>query len=212
MPIETREGTGYLNRAGPAGPPPRAPALGGPAPITQGTAHQGRGNAALYMLDRIARQGRTAVMTREDVTPEMEPLSPSLPSGDELADSEFDDDENEDVAPDMEPFDPSIESALRATATENADGSVTISPEEGEEVVGVIEDDHGDVEVLIEDTGDVLLTAPALNMPRPPRRVARAQVEEHDDGSVTITPDAGEVLDVSEMGDGDLAVHVEEEE
>lgn len=89
---------------------------------------------------------------------------------------------------------------------------MTISPEEGEEVVGVIEDDHGDVEVLIEDTGDVLLTAPALNMPRPPRRVARAQVEEHDDGSVTITPDAGEVLDVSEMGDGDLAVHVEEEE
>jgi hypothetical protein len=210
MTIETREGTGYLNRAGPAGPPPRAPALGGTAPVTQGTAHQGRGNAALYMLDRIAAQARTAVMTREDVTPEMEPLSPSLPSGDELADSEFDDD-NEDVAPDMEPFDPSIESALRATAEENADGSVTISPEEGEEIVAVVEDDHGDVEVEIEDSADVLLTAPALNMPRPPR-LARAQVEEHDDGSVTITPDEGEVLDVSEMGDGDLAVHVEEEE
>ena len=87
---------------------------------------------------------------RQDVTPEMEPESPSLEN-----DEDFDSDENEDVEPDMEPFDATIESALagsllhvvqRYDVEVNGDGSVTITPDADE---ALVVDDLGD-EVIID--------------------------------------------------------------
>jgi len=37
------------------------------------------------------------------------------------------------------------------------ESSVTITAEEGETIVGVTEEDDGNIEVLVEDTSDVLL-------------------------------------------------------
>jgi hypothetical protein len=153
-PLSTahRGGTIYTHRAGAPvsqAPIPRdivAPPIAAPMP-----AHQGRGNAALGLADRIAAQAR-ATIAREDVTPEMEPESPSLTT--EESDEDFTD--NEDVTDDTEPFDPSIESALRVTVTGD-ESSVTITAEEGETIVAVTEDDNGNVEIEVEDTADLLL-------------------------------------------------------
>ena len=154
MTTAHRGGDLYTTRAGwptISSHPPRVvpPPFAAPA-----TAHQGRGNAALVLADRIARQA-AATVAREDVTPEMEPESPSLTT--EEPGEDFTD--NEDVTDDMEPFDPSIESAFqpeRVTVTGD-ESSVTITAEEGETIVAVTEDDHGNVEVEVEDTADVLL-------------------------------------------------------
>ena len=68
---------------------------------------RGRGSAQLALADRILRQAAASgVVTREDVTPDLEPLSPSLT--DEEPGEDFTD--NEDVTDELEPFDPSIES------------------------------------------------------------------------------------------------------
>ena len=175
----------------------RAAAVSPPPTSDSGLAHQGRGNAALMLADRIAAQSR-AVLAREDVTPEMEPHSPSLT--DEESGEDFG--ENEDVTDEMEPFDPTIESAFRRRVTVTGDeGSVTITAEEGETILGVIEDEHGNVEVEVEDTADVLLTAP---QPR-----VRATITGNED-EITITADEGEVLDWSESDDGDVMVHVDD--
>lgn len=122
-------------------------------------AHEGRGNASLYLADHIIAQARAAEedkriisAVREDVTPEMEPESPSLTDEEEGEDFE----ENEDVTPELEPFDPTIESTA-------------------------------------------------------PKSISKESVEENADGSVTITPDAGEMLDVTTTVDGDVIVHVEDE-
>jgi hypothetical protein len=123
----------------PAGPPSPAPA------------HQGRGGAALGLADAIAARHR-ALLTREDVTPEMEPESPSLTTDE--PDEDFDD--NEDVTDELEPFDPSIESSLKATVTGD-DTEVTITADEGETIVAVTEDDDGSIEVDIEDDADLAL-------------------------------------------------------
>src|SRR5579864_6443756 len=98
------------NFAAPSRGPAAAPIENQAAVYTPG-AGDGRGRAALLLADRIARMA--APQQREDVTPELEPLSPSLTTeepGEDFAD-------NEDVTDEMEPFDPTIESALRAEVT-----------------------------------------------------------------------------------------------
>ena len=151
MTTAHRGGDLYATRAGspaiPSAPPRVDPPFVAPPP-----AHQGRGSAALALADRIAAQSRAATVTREDVTPELEPDNPSLTT--EEPGEDFTD--NEDVTDELEPFDPSIESALRVTVTGD-ESSVTITAEEGETIVGVTEEDDGNVEVLVEDTSDVLL-------------------------------------------------------
>ena len=107
-------------------------------------AHQGRGNAALYLADQIGRAATP--VAREDITPEMEPHSPSLT--DEESDEDFD--ENEDVTPELEPNDPSIESARKVKATVTGDDQeITITAEEGE--VLDASEVGGDVIVHVED-------------------------------------------------------------
>jgi hypothetical protein len=128
--------------------------LGAPPAVLP--AHQGRGAAALGLADRIiAQEAAPRPVAREDVTPEMEPESPSITT--EESDEDFDD--NEDVTPDMEPYDATIESALGQRVTVTGDeNSVTITAGDGETIVAVTEDDHGNIEVEVEDTSDVLLS------------------------------------------------------
>lgn len=160
-------------------------------------AHQGRGSAQLALADRILRQAAASgVVTREDVTPDLEPLSPSLT--DEEPGEDFTD--NEDVTDELEPFDPSIESQFRATVTGD-ENSVTITADEDEDIVAVLEEDNGDLEVLIEDSDDVLLAAPPAK-----QRV----IVEGDDQEITITAEEGETLYIDEA-DGAVIVEVEED-
>lgn len=189
--------------------------LGGPLPATGLTANRAYFAASHMALAHIRELDR---VNREDVTPELEPFSPSLESGEP---GDFDEEENEDVQDEMEPFDPTIESSIDRVSVSGNEDEVTITAEDGETIVGVLEEDSGDLEVLVEDTGDVLLAAPdaprialeARLMPISSIRVAvsRATIEEHEDGSVTIHPDSGEYLDASEMAGGDVVVHVEDE-
>jgi hypothetical protein len=151
----TRAGHGELYRVGQPHNPALVPRIVETAPAGPGTAHQGRGSAALYLADRIIAQARAPVLAREDVTPEMEPESPSITT--EETDEDFTD--NEDVTPDMEPYDATIESSLGERVTVSGDeNSVTITAEDGETIVAVTEDDHGNVEIEVEDTSDVLLS------------------------------------------------------
>jgi hypothetical protein len=125
----------------------------GPLPAP---AHQGRGGASLALADRIIAQSLAArPVQREDVTPELEPDNPSLTT-DEPGEDWTD---NEDVTDELEPFDPTIQSALGSRVTVTGDeNSVTITAEDGEMIVAVTEDDHGNIEVEVEDTSDVLLS------------------------------------------------------
>jgi hypothetical protein len=151
MTTAHRGGLLYSTRAGAPAMPSHPPRVAPPFVPAPAPAHQGRGNGALALADRIAAQARAAI-AREDVTPEMEPDNPSLTT--EEPDEDWTD--NEDVTDELEPFDPSIESALRVTVTGD-ESSVTITAEEGETIVAVTEDEHGNVEVEVEDTADVLL-------------------------------------------------------
>ena len=148
-----RGGDLYSTRAGAPALPSNPPRVDPPPFVAIPTpAHQGRGSASLALADRIAAQSRAAILAREDVTPELEPDSPSLTT--EESDEDFTD--NEDVTDELEPFDPTIESTLRVTVTGD-ESSVTITAEEGETIVAVTEDEHGNVEIEVEDTADVLL-------------------------------------------------------
>jgi hypothetical protein len=152
-PVTTshRGGDTYLYRVGQPANPARVP-RGLDAPLgPPGPAHQGRGAASLGLADRIIRQAQP--VQREDVTPEMEPESPSIST--EESDEDFTD--NEDVTPELEPYDATIESALKATV-EGDDTSVTITAEEGETITAVTEEDDGDISVEVEDAADVLLS------------------------------------------------------
>jgi hypothetical protein len=158
MTTAHRGGDTYLYRVGQPTNPARVPraldAPLGPPPAAL-PAHQGRGNASLALADHIiARDAATRpVVTREDVTPELEPDNPSLTT--EEPGEDFTD--NEDVTDELEPFDPTIESTFRATAIGD-ETSVTVTAEDGESITAVIEDGDGDVSVEIEDTADVLLS------------------------------------------------------
>jgi hypothetical protein len=153
-----RSGQVYNTRAGAPdvhSDPPVMQAGGAATPGSPGTMHQGRGSAALWLADRILAQAQASPVTREDVTPEFEPESPSITTEEE--DEDFVD--NEDVTPDMEPYDATIESALDARLlVEGDEDQVTITAEEGETIVAVTEDDEGDLVVEVEDTSDVLLS------------------------------------------------------
>lgn len=141
MPLWNMMTTGCQRTAAIRATRSAAPPQSSPVP-----AHQGRGGAALALADRVARMDARHSAQRQDVTPEMEPESPSLEN-----DEDFDSDENEDVEPDMEPVDATIESALlhvvqRYDVEVNGDGSVTITPDADE---ALVVDDLGD-EVIID--------------------------------------------------------------
>ena len=137
-----------LNRAVPttsrgpaAAPQPRALST---APMTTAKqamqAHQGRGNAALYLADRIARQART---TREDVAPDMENGDATV--GDGSPEQE------------IEPLDPTIDEARQMPDEEEPTNDEEDEPTDDEQasvevIVPIIEVDTGDEEeVLPED-------------------------------------------------------------
>jgi hypothetical protein len=117
-----------------------APAASQAAVSTQGS--NGFGRAALMEADAVARIDARHRQQREDVTPELEPLSPSLTT--EEPGEDFSD--NEDVTDELEPFDPTIESAI----VEGDQDEVTITAEPGETLV-VSEEIGGDIVVEVED-------------------------------------------------------------
>ena len=136
MSIVTRDAPGYIRRTLPT------TAREEPAPTVAAAATDPRGwrgDLALREADRIR--------ARQNVTPELEPESPSLQS-----DDNFDDDDNEDVTPDLEPFDPCIESSASGkerVIVEGDEDEVVITAEEGE--VLVIDETADEVTVAVED-------------------------------------------------------------